>query len=252
MSGQGTITFVPSVHFSPTHRRRVRRVIRETDPDLVAVELDERRFERIEENARRSPMEVARSLPPATAATYSTLRALQRTVVRLYGLDPDETDMESAILTAAEIDVDVALIDDPLKETLTALSSRVGLTTLPRLLLRVQKLGPRDYATQLEAMTLPFREIESGDDVQPVIDQLRQLLPEVAEVLIDRRDRAMAERLHALRQNGYDVVAVIGAGHHNGTKRELQTLNEQTTDEDVAVPVRTPSRNVTRLSLTES
>ncbi|WP_246998304.1 TraB domain-containing protein [Halosolutus gelatinilyticus] len=249
MTDTGSITFVPSVHFSPTHRRRVRETIRDVDPDLVAVELDERRFERLDREQRGSPFDLARELPPPTAAAYATLQALQRTVVRLYGLDPTKTDMETAIETAAELDLDVALIDDPIPDTLEALSRRVGLETLPKLLIRAQTRGPADYARQFEVMTTPFSEVTDGDDVQPVIDQLRQLLPEVAEVLIDRRDRSMAARLRRLRADGYDVVAVIGAGHHNGIRRALSDLDEGVPDRTPAVPIRTPSRAVTRIPI---
>lgn len=96
MPSQGTVTFVPGVHFSRRHRRRVRETIRERAPDLVAVELDERRFERLERASRPASAELARELPPPTAATYGALRAIQRTVVRLYGLDPERTDVTSS------------------------------------------------------------------------------------------------------------------------------------------------------------
>ncbi len=249
MSSDGTLTFVPSVHYSPTHRRRTREAIRGERPDFVAVELDERRFERLESRVRASPADLLRELPPGMAVTYGTLRAIQQTVVRLYGFDPGKTEMETAIETAAELGIDVALVDDPIAETFDALSSRVGLETIPRTMVRAQFMGPKQRLDQFELLTLPFREIESGDDVQPAIDQLRWLLPEVAEVLIDRRDRAMATRLHALRRAGHDVVVVIGAGHHNGIRRVLAELEAADAVPEVDVPIRTPTREVTRIPI---
>lgn len=241
---------MPSVHFSPAHRRRVRDTIRETDPDLVAVELDERRFERLERNMRLDPVELARELPPMTAATYAALKAIQRTIVRLYGLDPGKTDMETAVETAAELDIDVALIDEPTTEIIASLSSRVGLETIPKLLLRAQRMGPRERVDQVSLLMLPFERIESGDDVQPAVDQLRRLLPEVTEVLIDQRDRAMARRLHRLRREGLDVVAVIGAGHHNGIRAILDELQTRGDESDAPVPIRSPSREGTTIPIT--
>lgn len=249
MVTQGSITFVPSVHFSPTHRRRIRETIRDEKPDLVAVELDEQRFERLERSDRPTPAELAQELPPATAAVYTTLRTIQRTVVRLYGLDPDRTDMETAIETAAELDIDVALIDDPIAETLSELSNRIGWVTFPETFLRMQRTGPRAQADQFELLALPFQEIDSGDDVQPVIDQLRRLLPDVAEVLIDRRDRAMARRLHRLRRDGHDVVAVVGAGHHNGIRDYLDELRTSGDPSDIDVPIRSPPVEITRVPI---
>ncbi|MDF9747468.1 TraB/GumN family protein [Natrinema salsiterrestre] len=249
MSDHGTITLVPSVHFSPTHRRRVRETIREAEPDLVAVELDESRFDRLEGNDSADLDELTRELPPPMAIAYSMLQTLQRTVVRLYGLDPEQTDMEAAIETAAERDTDVALIDEPIDEIVAALSRRLGPLTIPKTMLRMQSMGPEEYADQIEMLSLPFEEITSGDDVQPAIDHLRRLFPDIAAVMIDRRDRAMAGRLHALRSEGHDVVAVIGAGHHNGVQRRLDDLESRADEKQPSVPIRSTDRTVTRIQI---
>ncbi len=251
MSDYGTVTLVPSVHFSPTHRRRVRDTIREVEPDLVAVELDDARFERLEREVGPNRAELTRELPPSAAAAYSVVRGLQRTIVRLYGLDPERTDMEAAIETAAERDTDIALIDDPIEETMLALSRRLGPLTLPKAMLRLQSMGAAEYADRIELLSLPVAEITSGDDVQPAIDHLRRLVPEIAAVMIDRRDRSMAERLHALRREGHDIVAVIGAGHHNGIQHRLAELEERSEDGAATrdVPIRTPERRVTRIPI---
>lgn len=249
MSPQGTITLVPSVHFSPTHRRRVRHTIREQDPDIVAVELGERRFERLEGDSRLGTEELAAELPPATAATYRTLATIQRSAVRLFGLDPGKTDMETAVDTAADLDSQVALIDEPVTQVFAALRARVGVETIPKVLLRAQFAGSIGRLTRVRVMTVPVRRVEDGDDVQPMIDYLEQLIPEVTEVLIDRRDRIMAERLHTLRREGNDVVAVIGAGHHNGIRRRLDELEARESDLDATVPIRSPSKRVTEIPI---
>lgn len=245
MSSSGSITLVPSVHFSPVHRQRVRSTIREREPDIVAVELDEKRFKRLERRANRDPFD----LPFPVAVTHTLLRTIQRAVVRLYGLDPETTDMEVAIEVAAELDREVALIDVPIDETVSALTDRIGLDTLPKVFARAQRMDPAEQARALESMRMPFSEIRHGDDVQPAIDQLRRLLPELTEVLIDRRDRTMARRLYALAREGNDVVAVIGAGHHNGIERRLERLKESPTDGDVTVPRRRPARDPTRIPI---
>ncbi|ELY52101.1 TraB domain-containing protein [Natronolimnohabitans innermongolicus] len=262
MASPGSITLVPSVHFSPTHRRRVRQTIRDQEPDVVAVELDERRYERLEGDRRSDP-----DLPPVIAVACGVLRTIQRSIVRLYGLDPSQTDMETAVETAGERGIDVALIDDPIAETLEALGSRVGPELLPKLVSRAQRLDPDQQARQLEQLSRSVEEITSGEDVQPAIEQLRLLVPELTEVMIDRRDRSMAARLHALRREGYDVVAVVGAGHHLGIEDRLAQLESATDEESlesetgesegepepesesVTVPIRSPSRDVTRIPI---
>lgn len=248
MTDDGSVTLVPSVHFSETHRRRVRETIRAERPDLVAVELGEHRFERLERSSTASDEVLGRLEPPASAA-YLALRTIQRTVVRLFGLDTETTDMETAIETAAELDLDVALVDDPIEDTTTALVERIGPATFPRSIIRSQFTTPEERLEQLELLTMPFEDVEHGDDVQPLVDHVRRIFPEFAEVLVDRRDRAMAERLHVLRLEGHDVVAVVGAAHHNGVERILSDLDERDVVPDVDVPVRSPRRDVTPIPI---
>ena len=242
----GSITVVPSVHFSPRHRRRVRETIRASEPDLVAVELGERRYDRLERS--QQGLDLSGMSPPA-AVSYQLLRAIQRTVVRLSGLDPETSDMETAVETAAEVGVDVALIDDPIDETVTALASAVGPLTFPRSVARAYTLSPAEQLERLELIGLPFEEIQDGDDVEPLVEHVRDLFPELAEVLVDRRDRSMAERLDSLRREGYDVVAVVGAAHHNGLERELNVLGAGEYGPETAVPIVTPSMDVARIPL---
>lgn len=249
MSEFGTITLVPSVHYSPVHRSRVRTTIQETDPDVVAVELGGDRYDRLQTDSPLDPTVLARDLPAPTAATYQMLKAIQQTVARLYGLDPGQSDMATAIDTAADLDMDVALIDEPLSETIEALSARVGLDTVPKMLLRTQFISPQEWGEQVRFWMQPLSSITSGDDVQPAIDQLRRLLPEVAAVLIEQRDRAMAHRLHRLRCEGLDVVAVIGAGHHNGIEAVLDDLANQAVESDITVPIQSPDREMTNIPI---
>ncbi len=108
-------------------------------------------------------------------------------------------------------------------------------------------MRPAERIRQLELLTLPFKRIDSGGDVEPAMDALRRLLPEVTEVLIDKRDQAMAQRLHTLRCEGHDVVAVIGAGHHLGIKRALDALEARDAEPVMTVPIRSPNPPTTEI-----
>ncbi len=116
------------------------------------------------------------------------------------------------------------------------------------MLIRAARPDPGRRADSV-ALSHPLAEIEHGDDVQPAIDLLRRVVPELAEVVIDRRDRAMAERLHALRLEGYDVVAVLGVGHHNGVRRTLASLEGNEGLRRVTVPIRSPTGSSRRIPI---
>jgi pheromone shutdown protein TraB len=66
----------------------------------------------------------------------------------------------------------------------------------------------------IEAMT-------DADVVTAMMEEFRRFSPGGAEALIDERDAFIAHRLVALREAGYRVVAVVGAGHREGIERHL-------------------------------
>jgi pheromone shutdown protein TraB len=59
------------------------------------------------------------------------------------------------------------------------------------------------------------------DVVTAMMEEFRRFSPGGAEALIDERDAFIAHRLHALRNHGYRVVAVVGAGHQAGIEEYL-------------------------------
>jgi pheromone shutdown protein TraB len=73
---------------------------------------------------------------------------------------------------------------------------------------------------------LDLDRLTDADVVTAMIEEFRRFSPGGAEALIDERDAFIAHRLLALRAAGYDVVAVVGAGHRAGIERYLATPEE--------------------------
>jgi len=68
---------------------------------------------------------------------------------------------------------------------------------------------------------LDIEEMTDTDVVSAMMEEFRRFSPGGAEALIDERDAFIAHRLVALREAGYSVVAVVGAGHREGIERYL-------------------------------
>jgi pheromone shutdown protein TraB len=64
-------------------------------------------------------------------------------------------------------------------------------------------------------------DLTDTDVVTMMMEEFRQFSPGGAEALIDERDAFIAHKLVALRDSGYDVVAVVGAGHRTGIEGYL-------------------------------
>lgn len=68
---------------------------------------------------------------------------------------------------------------------------------------------------------LDVDQMTDTDVVSAMMAEFRRFSPGGAEALIDERDAFIAHRLVALRDQGWDVVAVVGAGHREGIERYL-------------------------------
>ncbi|SFC33081.1 Pheromone shutdown protein TraB, contains GTxH motif [Halobiforma haloterrestris] len=77
-----------------------------------------------------------------------------------------------------------------------------------------------------EVEEIDIEEMTDGDVVGAMMEEFRQFSPRGANALIDERDAYIAHNLHQLRQQGYDVLAVVGAGHRAGIERYLANPEE--------------------------
>jgi len=73
----------------------------------------------------------------------------------------------------------------------------------------------------VEGEALTEDDLTDADVVTALIEEFREFSPGGAAALIDERDAYIAHNLAWLREQGYDVVAVVGAGHREGVERYL-------------------------------
>ena len=73
-----------------------------------------------------------------------------------------------------------------------------------------------------DAEAFDMEQLTDTDVVSAMMEEFRQFSPGGAEALIDERDAFIAHRLVGLREAGYHVVAIVGAGHREGIERYLE------------------------------
>ncbi|MFB6178908.1 MAG: TraB/GumN family protein [Halorientalis sp.] len=76
-------------------------------------------------------------------------------------------------------------------------------------------------AEETDPSEIDMAELTDADVVTAMMEEFRQFSPGGAEALIDERDAYIAHNLVQLRSAGYDVVAVVGAGHRAGIQKYL-------------------------------
>jgi len=219
---EGEVVLVGTSHVSEKSVEEVERVIDEEDPDVVAVELDEKRYKSIKGDGPDdlNPRDLIQGNKPFELLIYWLLSYLQTKMGDRFGIEPG-AEMMAAVDAAEDREIPLALVDRDINVTVARLWGKMSLWEklkfIGALVAGVAGLGRTDEMTEEE-----MDEIVEGDMVETLIDEFRAFSPRGAEALIDERDAYIAANLVELRASGQKVVAVIGAGHRAGIERYLE------------------------------
>jgi pheromone shutdown protein TraB len=291
--GEGSVHLLGTAHISPESVSEVEETIAERHPDVVAVELDEGRYRQMK-GETPDDLDASDLLHGNTVfqfLAYWMLSYIQTRMGERFDIEPG-ADMLAAVETAEEHEIDVALVDRDIQETIQRFWTRltgfeklklfggliggmvgplVGGLTVGAMVGLFVALGATlvggpyvvppgatdavpliggglvsllDGGVILGTITLliglpvaigltllldegeeyeefDVEELTDTDVVSAMMQEFRQFSPGGAEALIDERDAFIAHRLVALREAGYDVVAVVGAGHQAGIQSYL-------------------------------
>ena len=222
------IHLVGTAHVSHESAELVERIIREERPDTVAVELCQSRHQALTQADRWKETDLVKAIRQKKAFLLLMnliLAYFQRKIGRNLGIRPGE-EMLRAVQAAEETGAAVHLADRDIRVTLARAWRLMGLWSKLKLFAQLLvSSGELDDLTRED-----IEELKQKDVLEALLDEIGESLPEVRSVLIDERDRYLAERIRT--SPGDRVVAVVGAGHvpgiqkHWGEPVDLDALNE--------------------------
>jgi pheromone shutdown-related protein TraB len=219
---------VGTAHVSQDSAELVEKVIRDRNPDTVAVELCESRFESLSNPQRWKETDIYTVIKSGRAYVLMAQLALasfQKRIADEFGVRPGE-EMHRAIRVSEETGAALHLADREIRTTLKRAWATAGFWTLMKVLYQT-------VLSTFHAQEITREEIEKlkgGDELAMVLDEFSGSLPGVKVALIDERDKYLAERIR--NAPGDTVVAVVGAAHVPGIKRafgaavDLDVLDE--------------------------
>ncbi|MHA2057990.1 MAG: TraB/GumN family protein [Candidatus Thorarchaeota archaeon] len=213
------IVFVSVIHTDVESVEEARRVVRETKPDVVAVELDRDRYQQL-----MNPPEEGEIVNPGSGDMaqdlMQQLAILEKSLGQITGSNVGD-EMLAAIEEGRSIGAKIALVDRPMITTVQAMmqvpvEEMYRLTgMLPDATKDIENGGAIDLLAMLK---------EDGA-VDDLMEQFKSEFPGLANVLIEQRDQYVAKALHyILNDVEGKIVAVLGAGHIQGVKAALEKL----------------------------
>lgn len=215
------IILIGTAHISQESVDEVKHAIQTYKPDIVAVELCQRRYEAIIEKNKWENTPITSLLHGNKAyfiLAQTFLSSIQRRLGKEYGVEPG-SEMIAAIKEAETNKVDVALVDRDISVTLKRAWRRMGIREKFRLSWEFMKalFGLSDE----EMEEVDLQELMKEDVISTMMKEFGEIAPSVASVLIHERDQYIAKKIHEESKKG-TVVAVVGAGHLKGITQHLQ------------------------------
>ena len=222
------ITLIGTAHVSKESIEEVTQTIKTLSPDCVAIELDEKRADSIQNAERYSQLDIIKVLKRHEGFLLLAnliLSSFQRRMGLNVGVKPGD-EMLAAINTANQMNISSVMVDRPIQITLKrawAKNSFWGKCKLFALLIS-------SAFSKEEVDPSEIENLKNSSEMDSMMEELAKEMPVIKKVLIDERDEYLASKIWDAQ--GENVVAVLGAGHLPGVEKHLQKLasGEETTD----------------------
>ena len=220
-----SLEIVGTAHISEKSVDSVRETIYEKRPEIVAIELDIARYQKLidESNGivREEKMDLKSMLKSSNLIVTLVTAFLSNTQKKMgddVGVKPGSEMLEAARI-AQEVNADVALIDRniqiTLKRTINGMSLKEKLTFVWELLTSYFS-GDEDE----DSFEEEIEKLKQDDTIAEVMEYFKEASPGGYNALVHERDAYMAYNLKSLEDN--NVVAVVGAGHKKGILEFLE------------------------------
>lgn len=203
---------VGTAHISRHSADLVREVIEKENPDVVCVELDEKRMIALSEKNRWENLDIKniiRQKQLSTLIVNLVLSSYQKKLGEKLGVTPG-TELLEAVQTAKQNNIPIELCDREARITLRRAWHSMNFW-------QKMKLVAGGFGGIFEKQELTeekLAELRSKDVLSEVMDELGKAMPVLKKVIIDERDQYIAQKMKEAKGN--KIVSVVGAGHVNG------------------------------------
>ena len=215
--GGKRIFLVGTAHVSQRSVEDVRETIERVRPDTVCVELDAARYDSLMNAEAWRKLDILSVLREGKAHLLLgslIMTAFQRRIARRLGVRPG-AEMVEAIERAEALGLGLVLADRRIEITLKRTAARLGAWTKIKVL--SQLVAGLFLPDEIEADQI--ERLKEEEQLADALQTLAREFPDAKETLIDERDRYLAAKIR--EAPGATVVAVVGAGHLEGIKREI-------------------------------
>jgi pheromone shutdown-related protein TraB len=242
VSGDTTFHVVGTAHVSAHSVAEVRQTIARVRPEVVCVELDQRRHDALTRDSAFRDLDVRKVVREGRSLyvlAQLALAAYQRRIGARLGVKPG-AELLAAIEAAREGGIPLELIDRDIDITLKRTWRNLGPWKRVALFASLfassdtGDAGQRDQPISAEMI----EDLKQPRALSDMLTELGRAVPEIKRPLIDERDQYLASRLAEAGRGRHSVVAVVGAAHVPGIQAQLGAPVDRAALEEIPPPSR--------------
>lgn len=234
------ITLIGTAHVSKESIDEVTQTINTLNPDCVAIELDEKRADSIQNAERYSQLDIIKVLKRHEGFLLLAnliLSSFQRRMGLNVGVKPGD-EMLAAINTANEMNIPSVMVDRPIQITLKRAWTKNSFWGKCKLFaLLISSAFSKEEVDPSE-----IENLKNSSEMDSMMGELAKEMPVIKKVLIDERDEYLASKIWDA--HGENIVAVLGAGHLPGVEKHLHKLAAGEEKSDVTEISEIPPKSV--------
>jgi pheromone shutdown-related protein TraB len=209
-----------TAHVSNESARQVEDAINKLNPDVVAVELCEKRYDALVNKKQWDNLEITDVVESGRIYLFLAqifLSNFQRKIGDELGVKPG-LEMLAAVNQAKKHDLKVELVDRDVQVTLKRASDQLSLREKIKLLSGFFEnwMGGEELNQEV------VEKLKEKDVLTEILEELGNEIPSIKKTLVDERDEYIAKRIAQI--DGKKILAVLGAGHIQGVKKHLEDV----------------------------
>ncbi|MDA3809504.1 MAG: TraB/GumN family protein [Spirochaetaceae bacterium] len=224
------IILIGTAHVSHESVDEVKQVIDTEKPDRVCIEIDEGRYQSINDTESWKKLDIHQAIKQKKGflmIASLVLGSFQKKIGADIGIKPGE-EMKIAAEAAKERGIPFSFSDRAIQVTLQRAWAKSNLWNKMKLL---ASLIASAFSTETVDKN-DIEELKNSNALQGMMEELSNYLPSVKEVLIDERDRFLATNIFNTTEK--KVVAVVGAGHGPGIIQWIEKLDKKEVSNDIS------------------
>ncbi len=213
------ISIIGTSHISPESIKEVTKKITEIKPEIIALELDKKRYSSLLSKTRKLKFSDIKSLG-FKGFLFNLIGAwIEKKLGKYTGVAPG-SEMKTAIKLAKKIKARIALIDQDIQITIKRLMKEI---TWKEKFTFIKEIFTSLFSKK-NKIKFDLKKVPSQKLVNKLLKKIKKSYPSFYKILVKDRNKVLAKNLYNLSilYPNKKILAIIGAGHEKQVLGELK------------------------------